>query len=560
MIGRAVDCAYRAAVHGLSDLWEINLPGVILLAAGGVAVLLAWRGKTLPAFPGQADFVHTVLAITWWCLAAAFENLALTPAAKLLWAEMAWPGIMATTLSWGLFIWAYCQGEDRRKSLGARWFLSSVPLAVWVLALTNPWHGLIYLAARPAGQTPGAPLVYTHGAAFFPIAACVYLGMLFSLVVVLQAAQQAPRLYRGQYLILALAMLLPWIGNIGYVTGTFMVFGFDGTPFAFLLTCGLFYRQISRRLSFVLPPIVQRTLLDALPDAVMVLDSGATVIEANSAAARLVGMPALVGSPLSALPLAGLPTTLASADSDGLTEIGLNCPDERHFVVRSLPLLYKQRRVGCVVVLTDITDRKLAEQRLHEQLEANLALQRRLHEQAMRDLLTGLHNRHFLEDVRRDLLSGAEAAGKPLTAVLLDLDKFKSLNDTWGHAAGDEVLRATARFLRAHARQDDVLVRFGGEEILILLPGSPAQQTHRRVDQWREEFAALPITARSQALHMTFSAGLASFPAEAATWDELIERADAALYQAKKEGRNRVCRWTAALGSKNASHSMGQDL
>jgi len=119
-------------------------------------------------------------------------------------------------------------------------------------------------------------------------------------------------------------------------------------------------------------------------------------------------------------------------------------------------------------------------------------------------------------------------------------DHFKRVNDTHGHAAGDLVLKAIADHLRSNARESDLVFRYGGEEFLLLLPDTSAAQALRKVDCIRQAVEASPVPVGEQTINITLSAGVATFPADGATPDALIERADQALYLAKSQGRNRV--------------------
>jgi len=119
-------------------------------------------------------------------------------------------------------------------------------------------------------------------------------------------------------------------------------------------------------------------------------------------------------------------------------------------------------------------------------------------------------------------------------------DHFKRVNDTHGHAAGDLVLKAIADHLRCSARESDLVFRYGGEEFLLLLPDTSAAQALRKVDCIRQAVEASPVPVGEQTINITLSAGVATFPADGATPDALIERADQALYLAKSQGRNRV--------------------
>jgi len=487
-----------------------------------------------------------MLAAVWWSVAAAWENFALAPSDKVFWAEMAWPGIVAAPMAWTMFVWTYCRGERGVRIPLLRGLFWVLPLAVWALALSNDSHHLIYRTATPMGPEPGAPILYDHGTLFFAIVAPVYLCMLFSLMPVVSAAQWAPGIHRRHYFGFLAAVLIPCLGNVVYVTGAVYLFGFDPTPFGFLVTGAVFLWLVERRQLFSLLPIALRPLLDGLPDAVLVLDDADMVVEANAAARILAEPGPLIGRPLPGALAAGLHPLLDHPGPDKVGEIRLDPAGDRCHEARIRPLTHKGRRIGRVIVLSDITRRKQIERRLTEQLDANLKLQEQLRDRANRDGLTGLYNRNFLEGVRDPLLAEAHAGRGTLAVAMLDLDHFKELNDTWGHLTGDAVLRATAQFLEAQARHDDLIIRIGGEEILILFPHTTAGQAAAGVERWRAAYGARPMLLRERSIPVSFSAGIAAYPDDAPTWDLLLSRADQALYRAKGEGRNRVCRWEEA--------------
>lgn len=197
--------------------------------------------------------------------------------------------------------------------------------------------------------------------------------------------------------------------------------------------------------------------------------------------------------------------------------------------------------------MTDITEhRALLEAMRHTndhllgQLSEIKNLQEQLREQAIRDVLTGLYNRRYLDEVLERELSRAMREGHPLTVMMLDLDHFKKLNDTYGHQAGDEVLKALGSMLRQNARNEDIPCRYGGEEFLLVLPNMSLSDARIRAEQWRGKFAAMQISFGQFSMSGTLSIGIATFPGHGRTRDELIEAADQALYLAKNNGRNRV--------------------
>lgn len=164
----------------------------------------------------------------------------------------------------------------------------------------------------------------------------------------------------------------------------------------------------------------------------------------------------------------------------------------------------------------------------------------RLQQQATRDALTGLFNRRYLDETLDLEIAQARRQGQPLAVVMLDLDRFKLVNDTYGHQAGDEVLKALGAMLREDSRAGDVLCRYGGEEFCLVFPDMPLAAAVARTDAWRQRFAEQTLHFGDLSFQVTFSAGVAAYPEHGAHRDELIERADAALYTAKNQGRNRV--------------------
>ena len=168
-------------------------------------------------------------------------------------------------------------------------------------------------------------------------------------------------------------------------------------------------------------------------------------------------------------------------------------------------------------------------------------LREKLREQAMRDKLTGLYNRHYVEEWFGLELRRAQRHGRPLAAIMLDIDHFKRFNDSFGHEAGDLVLRELAGVLRRFARESDVACRYGGEEFLVLLPECPFDAARSKAEQLREEVAKLELRYDDQPLGpVTVSLGVAAFPDHAKESEQLLRCADEALYLAKQSGRNRV--------------------
>ncbi len=170
-----------------------------------------------------------------------------------------------------------------------------------------------------------------------------------------------------------------------------------------------------------------------------------------------------------------------------------------------------------------------------------------LRDQASRDPLTGLMNRRAFDDAAAKELSRAQRAESPMALLMIDLDHFKRVNDTLGHPAGDSVLVETAARLRAVVRESDHVARFGGEEMVVLLPDCAPRDALLVAERVRRAIARAPIGTRAGAVRVTASVGVAVSPQGREGLPSLIARADAALYRAKNTGRDRAVLAPAAL-------------
>ena len=171
----------------------------------------------------------------------------------------------------------------------------------------------------------------------------------------------------------------------------------------------------------------------------------------------------------------------------------------------------------------------------------NLRLREALREQAMRDPLTGLYNRRFMDEWVQGEVSRTDRAGGSLGIVLVDVDLFKQVNDEHGHEAGDEVLRAIAAALRDSLRPEDISCRYGGDEFILLLSFIDLETLGNRAEDLRSRVAELRLEHDGTELpSVTVSAGFAAYPEHGSSPARVFAAADAALYRAKRSGRNRV--------------------
>lgn len=229
-------------------------------------------------------------------------------------------------------------------------------------------------------------------------------------------------------------------------------------------------------------------------------------------------------------------------------QTGLRCPHigESAATVLCIPMMAQGEDLGlCFLSAAELSPS--TQQLAHTVAEqvalaiANLQLRQRLFQQSIRDPLTGLYNRRYLEESLAQELSRAERYGHSVAVIMLDIDYFKHVNDNYGHDAGDQVLRAVGRLLRERVRASDFACRYGGEELTLVLPNSSGMDALHRAETIREAIGDLQIRYEGRSLPtISASLGVASYPQHGKSGYALIQTADTALYRAKAAGRNRV--------------------
>ncbi|MBV9571022.1 MAG: diguanylate cyclase [Alphaproteobacteria bacterium] len=227
-----------------------------------------------------------------------------------------------------------------------------------------------------------------------------------------------------------------------------------------------------------------------------------------------------------------------------------------------LPMIAQGETIGAMSVsgpysFTEIEQQTI--QTIAEQLSlalANLRLQETLRHQSLRDPLTGLFNRRYLEDALVREVARMRRRNEPLSVVMIDIDHFKRFNDTHGHQGGDALLAEFGLLLSRHARDEDIPVRYGGEEFALIMPGASLEIAAERAERLRDAVKRLHVRLSGKALGLvTLSAGVAAYPIHGGSGLAVIGEADAALYRAKQNGRDRV----ECAGSSTSAQSEASD-
>jgi diguanylate cyclase (GGDEF)-like protein/PAS domain S-box-containing protein len=274
-------------------------------------------------------------------------------------------------------------------------------------------------------------------------------------------------------------------------------------------------------------------LVDMLPHPVWVKDAAGELQMYNRAFRHMFGLPEDNGAmptPLDGLDRLSDQDLLAEGKGRLTCEVALEMEGGQRTVMLSKGLLTGENSVvtGTIGLITDITERK--------------SMERQLRQLATTDDLTGTLNRRAFFAAAEQEMERAVRYGNAVSVVMFDLDHFKQVNDSHGHAVGDQALREAATALRASLRDVDILGRLGGEEFAVLLPETPLAGAVEVAERLRHAISAIriPLEGGRPPLTLTASLGVAERLAEEITVDKVLARADLALYRAKADGRNRV--------------------
>jgi diguanylate cyclase (GGDEF)-like protein len=486
----------------------------LLDAAGAVWV---WRRRLAV---GRVSLALLLLAAAAWSGAYAMELITVGRVSREFWGSLEYVGTTLLAPAWLMFVLEYV---DRREWLTVRLalLLAIEPLLVFAALLNPETHDLF----RHFGPGPVAPIpVVEVGGLYWVHFAYVNAVILIGTGLLVVRLLRVSSLYRRQSLILLAAVIFPMLGNLASSLQLPLADLYDPTPIAvslglLLLVWGAFrYRLLD------LIPVARGAAFDWILDPILVVDAYGRVVDRNPAAISVLGSGAYVGTRLQDLlqeHTARLDATAAGAE---LKLDGPTGPLEFEMVMTSLDD-HRGRPAGQLVQLRDITARKQAERRLRWLADF--------------DQLTHLPNRRYLVEKLDRAIVRARREGGRVALVILDLDRFKVINDSLGHPIGDQVLACVGQRLQLGRPAGETAARLSGDEFALVLPGLGAKGA-ALVSRGVLASLAEPMRLGEHEVIVTGSAGVAVWPDDGADGEQLFSRADAAMYRAKARGRNRT--------------------
>jgi diguanylate cyclase (GGDEF)-like protein len=494
---------------------------VLFVAAALDVAAAAWVWRRRGAV-GRRSLVLLLAAAAVWCATYGLELVTTTRGAQEFWGNAEYVGTALLPVGWLAFVLEYTGRADqltRRLLL----LLAIEPVALWVLVAVPRTHDLV--RTFPPGPVADPPVVWLGPAYWVHFA---YTNALVGIGTVLLVGRllRVSSFYRRQSVTLLAAVVLPLLGNLASSLELPLARDYDPTPVAVTLGALVLVWGVFRYRLLDLVPVARSLVFDRLGDPVLVLDAYGRVVDGNPAADRALGAAAGIGRPVRDLLRAQDLELLDATPSGAEIRLTQGADVREYEVVSSVLEDERGRDVGRLVHLRDISARKQAE--------------RHLRWLADYDQLTRLPNRRLLTDRLEYAISRARRTRGRCALLLVDLDRFKLINDSLGHPVGDQVLARVGHRLRAGRRSEDTAARLGGDEFAVLLPDVTTVADATRVAHRVLDLLAEPMHVGPRELVVTASVGIAVWPDDATDAQALFSRADAAMYRAKDHGRNRA--------------------
>lgn len=506
------------------------------LAAGALSLFLAIIVRRRQSAGGARAFSVLMTGVAFWCWTTALGMLASSEDANFIWLTLRMAAVVFVPVGWLSFAACYSFQTrwTRRPMLLA---LSVVPAISLLLMATSPWHHLFLVSVDYVRAGPYLiDAVWELGPWFWVHFAYSYGLILLGDFWILRRALALFSTLRYQAFLLLLATLFPVLTNINYVFHLLPDVDVNYDPFGFVLSGVAFFIALFGFQLFDLRPIARNVLVEDMSDAMLVFDPHQRLVDFNPAAAELFQLThkedigELSESVFSCQP--ALAEMLVEDEGHELV-VQLVCEEEHardavhYYSARLTPLRRQDVLLGRMLILRDITE----EQHLRESLR----------QMAVTDPLTGLFNRRQFDIIGQQEMDRSERYQRPFSVMIVDLDHFKRINDTYGHRIGDEALHHVADLLRKTMRRTDFLFRYGGEEFAVLMPETDLEEARKVGERLRNQVAESGFERGSDRITLTVSVGASQYTDERDDeFMSLIDRADRAMYQAKQEGRNRV--------------------
>jgi diguanylate cyclase (GGDEF)-like protein/PAS domain S-box-containing protein len=433
---------------------------------------------------------------------------------------------------WFWFALAYAR---RREHISFRLLaaLAALPTITVVLALTNEWHEQIWRSPHIVTHHGYVGWLTEQGPWFKAQIVYAY-GLVFAATGILGFELSTSKRHRKALVAVIAAPSMTGTLNLLSMSSHNPFPGFDFTALGFALSALVLLDGVLRSGLLEVTPVIRHRVVEQLSDGVVIVDRRGRIIDFNPAAAEVFGIPqqTALNQPASDfIKTQLLPDLLNGRRTSAEITLGARA----HHVAATSLSSDADRPLEVALVFRDITARRNAETALNK-------IKQEMEKYAHTDSLTGLANRRFFMQRLNEESERVKRGTQPLSVLVFDMDFFKRINDTYGHAIGDRVLQVIASVTLEVKRVSDIAARIGGEEFAMLLPDTDQQGAVKLAQRLRRTISEQIIAdGDGRPIRVTASIGVATMSGTDRSLDQILTHADHALYRAKGAGRNMVC-------------------
>jgi diguanylate cyclase (GGDEF)-like protein/PAS domain S-box-containing protein len=499
-----------------------------------------WPHRTTP---GAKPLIWIVIALVFWTAGYLVEYLSTSLDAKLFSFNISYTGMVilpVVTLAFAALFTDNARWMTRRTIA----LLLIIPLITLILQWTKQFHSFMYYDIHLITDGPFLLVAKQYGPWFWVDWIYNYALVITSMIMLIHRLFRPPHLFFDQAVYVIIAALIPVAANVIYVLHLLPGPRADWTPCAFTVTAVALTFAITRHRFLDIVPVARESALEMLSEGFLILDDRERIVDLNKAMMNITGTTSdkLLGNPLPANILKQLSGNESfNYNNEAKIEITIDQAGKPcYFSVHTSPLHKSSlRNYGRIMVFHDMTERKLVEEAIKQI--------------AYFDPLTGLPNRTLFTNRAEMAIEECKRHKRKMAIMVVDFDKFKEVNDTYGHSTGDQVLKGLSQRICSAVRKMDTVSRLGGDEFTVLLPEIAGEDLVGNIAARIIDTVSSPYIYEDHEVCITVSIGITVFPHDASDFDALIKFADVAMYTAKHSGNNCYCRYTTRGPSVNTA-------
>jgi len=501
----------------------------IILVIGAIITtaftVLLWKRRKVP---GAISSMFFMIGSSIYALAYMMEMISNDVNEMLFWIKIEYLGIAFIPAIW-LFIAIQYTTNNNKVNKWLALSMLIIPIMTYIANVTNSYHNLYYSSVTLVQTEYLSYLQLGRGPFYWVHIFFFNISYVSSTVLYIIMLKRTIRTIRRQITLMLLGSLVAWIIIISFILD--LTHGFDIVPFAAIIMASFFFFGLYKFKLFKLNPVVIERLVHSMEDAVIIFDHENEITIHNSIAENVFPTLKLGKKSIFLQDIVSVNNKLMSlfeGNKNAKIEYESSLDGNNKVFDASLTMIYSWGElVGKILIIIDITEK--------------MKMISQLNEYAFTDGLTEISNRRFFQTKFNLEYARAKRYHLPLSLILIDIDHFKIVNDRFGHHAGDEVLKELVRVCKKYIKSKDVLARYGGEEFVVLIPEETSSYAFQVAESIRRDVEFNTLIHEDAKITFTASFGVAQKELdEDLSPDDLMTRADKALYEAKNEGKNAV--------------------